>query len=97
MHGDGAGAVLLTDEQIAAALGRLPGWQQTNGALRRIYEFADFREAMKFVHRVEDLAAAAGHHPRIDVCRHRVTLTVTTDEEGGLTQRDIDLIRRIDG
>lgn len=88
---------LLRDEEIAAALGRLPGWQQTNGALRRIYEFKDFREAMKFVHRVADLAEALGHHPRIEVKLFRVTLTVTTDEEGGLTRRDIELIRRIDG
>ncbi len=88
---------LLRDEEIAAALGHLPGWQQTNGALRRIYEFVDFREAMKFVHRVADVALALGHLPRIEVKRDRVTLTVTTDEEGGVTGRDIDLIRRIDG
>ena len=88
---------LLRDEEIAAALGHLPGWQQTNGALRRIYDFADFREAMKFVHRVSDVAEALRHHPRVEVRLHRVTLTVTTDEEGGLTRRDIDLIRRIDG
>lgn len=88
---------LLRDEEIAAALGRLPGWQQTNGALRMVYEFADFREAMKFVHRVADVAEALGHRPRFEVGGHRVTLTVTTAEEGGLTQRDIDLIQRIDG
>jgi 4a-hydroxytetrahydrobiopterin dehydratase len=87
---------LLRDEEVAAALGRLPGWQQTNGALRRIYEFTDFREAMKFVHRVADVAEAAGHHPRIEVKLCRVTLTVTSDEEGGLTGRDIDLIRRLE-
>jgi 4a-hydroxytetrahydrobiopterin dehydratase len=88
---------LLKDEEIAAALGRLAGWQQTHGALRRIYELPDFREAMKFVHRVSDLSEAMGHLPRIEVKLHRVTLTVTSDEEGGVTQRDIDLIRRIDG
>jgi 4a-hydroxytetrahydrobiopterin dehydratase len=88
---------LLRDEEIAAALGHLAGWQQTSGALRRIYEFPDFREAMKFVHRVADLADAVGHLPRIEVKRDRVALTVTTDEEGGVTGRDIDLIRRIDG
>jgi 4a-hydroxytetrahydrobiopterin dehydratase len=87
----------LRDEEVAAALGRLPGWQQTNGALRRVYEFTGFREAMKFVHRVADAADAAGHTPRIEIRHHRVTLLVTTDEEGGLTERDIDLIRRIDG
>jgi len=88
---------LLRDEEIAAALSRLPGWQQTNGALRRIYEHADFHEAMKFVHRVADVAEALGHRPRLEVNGHRVMLTVTTDEDGGLTQRDIDLISRIDG
>jgi 4a-hydroxytetrahydrobiopterin dehydratase len=88
---------LLRDEEVAAALARLPGWQQTNGALRRVYEFAGFRESMMFVHRVADAAEALGHIPRIEIRRHRVTLVVTTDEEGGLTARDIDLIRRIDG
>jgi 4a-hydroxytetrahydrobiopterin dehydratase len=88
---------LLKDEEIAAALGRLPGWQQANGALRRIYEFADFHEAMKFVHRVADVAEAMGHLPRIELKLHRVTLLVTSDEEGGVTERDIDLIRKIDG
>jgi len=88
---------LLRDEEIAAALARLPGWQQMNGALRRVYEHADFREAMKFVHRVADVGEALDHRPRFEVNGHRVTLFVTTDEEGGLTQRDIDLIQRIDG
>jgi 4a-hydroxytetrahydrobiopterin dehydratase len=88
---------LLRDEEIAAALGRQPGWQQTDGALRRIYEFADFHEAMKFVHRVSDLGEALDHLPRIEVKGHRVTLWVTTDEADGITERDLELIRRIDG
>lgn len=92
-----AGGDLLRDEEIAAALGRRPGWQQAGAALRRIYEFADFHEAMKFVHRVSDLGEAMGHLPRIEVKGARVTITVTTDDEGGLTRRDLELIRRIDG
>ena len=87
---------LLGDEEIAAALGRLPGWQQTNGALRRIYDFRDFREAMKFVHRISDLAEAANHHPSINVNFRRVTVTVTSHDAGGITERDIDLIHSID-
>ena len=56
----------------------------------------NFTEAMKFVHRVADLATAADHHPRILVQMGRVTLTTTTHHEGGLTGRDIELIRSID-
>lgn len=87
---------LLGDEEIANALARRPGWQRTNGALRRIYEFSDFVEAMKFVHRVADLATAANHHPHILIKMSRVTLTVTSHDAGGLTERDIRLINAID-
>ena len=90
----------LGEEEVRRLLGELDGWRLSSGGTPQIekeYRFPDFREAMKFVRRVADLAEAMRHHPRIEVRLHRVTLTVTTDEEGGVTQRDIDLIRRIDG
>ncbi|MHC4548725.1 MAG: 4a-hydroxytetrahydrobiopterin dehydratase [Planctomycetota bacterium] len=86
----------LRDEEVAAALGRLAGWQQVAGGIRRIYELADFDAAMRFVHRVADLARAARHHPEISVRGRRVTLTLTTHEESGVTGKDIELARRID-
>ena len=88
---------LLTDEQLAAGLARLPGWQQERNAIRRIYRFADFFEAMKFVHRVADLAERADHHPDLLIQLGQVTLTLATHSAGGLTTRDLDLARTIDG
>jgi len=86
---------LLNDEAIAAALARLPGWQQERTAIRKIYEFPDFAEALKFVHRVADLAAEADHHPVILIEFNRVTLTLSSHDAGGVTRRDLDLATRI--
>ena len=88
---------ILNDEELAAALGRLPGWQQERNAIRRVYEFTDFREAMKFAARVADLAEAANHHPDLLVRWGRVTVTTWSHDVGGVTKRDLALARAIDG
>ena len=80
---------MLTEEQIAAALAELPGWQQDDGKLRRIREFEDFAGAMRFVNRIADLAEARNHHPDIHVHDRTVTLTLWSHDTGGVTERDI--------
>jgi 4a-hydroxytetrahydrobiopterin dehydratase len=86
----------LDEAGIAAALGRTPGWEQSGSEIRRTYRFRDFREALAFVNRVGDLAERAGHHPDIDVRYNTVTLSLTTHDAGGLSQKDFDLARAID-
>jgi len=84
----------LTTAAIRAALPTVPGWSQAGRALRRGYEFSDFVAAMKFVNAVARLAEAAGHHPDIDIRWNRVVLTLTTHDEGGLTDKDFALARQ---
>jgi 4a-hydroxytetrahydrobiopterin dehydratase len=49
------------------------------------------------VNRVAELAEAADHHPDITIHFKTVTLALWTHTAGGLTQKDFDLARRIDG
>jgi 4a-hydroxytetrahydrobiopterin dehydratase len=73
-------------------------WREEDSALVRDYEFEDFASAMAFVNRVADAAEAANHHP--DILVHgwnKVRLTLTTHSEGGLTDNDFQMARRIDG
>ncbi len=86
---------LLNDEEVAAALAQLTGWQQDGRAIRRLYEFSGFREARMFVNRVADLAEELNHHPDILLRYHDVTLTLTSHDLGGITQRDIRFARRL--
>jgi 4a-hydroxytetrahydrobiopterin dehydratase len=87
----------LDEEGVAAALRATPGWQRAGAEIRRVYRFGDFREALAFVNRVGALAEGAGHHPDIDIRYNTVTLALTTHDAGGLTSKDFELARAIDG
>ena len=71
-------------------------WSQRPDALERDFEFEDFAAAMAFVNRVADAAEEANHHPDILVHgSNKVRLTLSTQPEGGLTDADHALARRI--
>jgi 4a-hydroxytetrahydrobiopterin dehydratase len=87
---------LYTEEQIAAGLAQLSGWELHNGRLRKSYTFRTFLRALAFVNSVAYLAEGAGHHPDITINYNKVTLRLTTHSEGGLTERDFSLATDID-
>ena len=82
--------------QIKAALADLPGWKKKGSAITRRYEFKDFPAAIKFVNAVARLAEKAWHHPDIDIRWNKVTLTLTTHDAGGLTEKDFCLAKKFD-
>jgi 4a-hydroxytetrahydrobiopterin dehydratase len=72
-------------------------WRQEGESLVRDLEFEDFREAMAFVNRVAEAAEEANHHPDIAVHDwNKVRLTLTTDSEGRLTEKDRAMAETID-
>ena len=86
----------LSAQELAQALQWLPVWQSTGNEIRRTYEFKDFVQAMAFVNRVADRAEAANHHPDIDIRYNKVAIGLTTHDEGGVTQKDVELARALD-
>jgi 4a-hydroxytetrahydrobiopterin dehydratase len=86
----------LAAVEIKAALDTVPDWKQTDGAIARTYQFKDFPGAIKFVNAAADLAERAWHHPDMDIRWNKVTLTLTTHDAGGLTEKDFDLARKFD-
>ena len=88
---------LLTDDEIAARLPSVPGWQREKGSISRTVTRGDFREAMQFAGAVADLAEEANHHPDILIQWNRVTLTLSTHSAGGLTAADFALAEKISG
>jgi 4a-hydroxytetrahydrobiopterin dehydratase len=88
---------LLSEEQIRERLKQLPGWERAGGQIRKTYPFASFAEGMAFANRVAEAAEALDHHPDVLIQYRQVTLTLTSHDAGGLTERDFRLARRIDG
>jgi len=73
-------------------------WHDTDGrdALTRRFDFRDFSEAFAFMTRVALAAEAMAHHPEWSNVYRTVTITLTTHDAGGLTEKDIALAAAID-
>ena len=87
---------LLTQQEIEDRLTQLDGWRQEGRYIVRDFTFASFRDSMSFANRVADVAEEIDHHPDISISYTRVTMSITTHSEGGLTRRDLRLARRMD-
>ncbi len=86
----------LAEVKILPALATIPNWQLNEGKITRTFQFKDFPAAVKFVEVVAALAEQAWHHPDIDIRWNKVTLTLTTHDAGGLTEKDFALARQFD-
>jgi 4a-hydroxytetrahydrobiopterin dehydratase len=81
----------LSAPEIKATLAIVPDWKKKDLTIARTYPFKDFPAAIKFVNAVAELAEQAWHHPDIDIRWNKVTLTLTTHDAGGLTEKDFAL------
>jgi 4a-hydroxytetrahydrobiopterin dehydratase len=88
---------LLTPDEIQAALAGMPGWERDGDAIVRQFSFAGgFMGSVGFVNRLADAAEAADHHPDLVISWNRVTVTLATHSQGGITEKDIALARQAD-
>jgi len=87
---------LLEDQEIAARLDQLEGWQRKGDEIVRDFKFEDFVGSVGFVDRVVGPAEEMGHHPDLAISWNTVTVSISTHSEGGLTAADFELAGRID-
>jgi 4a-hydroxytetrahydrobiopterin dehydratase len=78
----------LSHAEVAARMSSVKGWTLEGDAIRKQFTFKGFPEAIAFVDRLAPEAERADHHPDILINYKRVTLTYTTHDSGGLTERD---------
>lgn len=86
----------LSDLEIRRALSDLPGWSRKGDALAKTYSFARFADGIRFVQQIADVADGMDHHPDIDIRYTKVTFSLSTHDAGGITQRDLDLAKKIE-
>ena len=87
---------ILSDDELAAALEALPGWELNDTEISREYRLDSFAGAIAFVVRLSYAAEAVDHHPDLDIRYSRVRVTLSTHSEGGVTDKDLDLARAIE-
>ena len=72
-------------------------WQEKDGALIKSFRFADFGQAFAFLTRIALHAEKVDHHPEFTSVWNRVEFRLTSHDAGGVTERDRELARVIDG
>ena len=86
----------LSDAEIDERLGGLSGWERSGDAIVKQFENGDFKGSVDFVNRLTPEAEDMNHHPDLDISWNTVTVTITTHSQGGLTENDFELARRIE-
>lgn len=71
-------------------------WDLDGESITRTFVHSDFNEAMGFVNRVALAAEVADHHPDIDIRWNKVTLVLSTHDQGALTEKDTALAAQFD-
>ena len=86
----------MSDDEIKDQLQNLGGWDRAGDALQREFEFANFVGSVDFVNRITPVAEEMNHHPDLSISWNKVTVSVSTHSEGGITENDFELATKID-
>ena len=85
-----ADTTLLRHSDVTAAVDDRH-WRVLLQSLRATFSTPDFATAAAFVARIAAAADEANHHPDVVLRWGQVTVTTSSHDAGGLTQRDVDL------
>jgi 4a-hydroxytetrahydrobiopterin dehydratase len=85
----------ISESEVRTRLEEVPGWDVGDKSLVRKLSWRSFPEAIAFVVKVAFVAEGADHHPDIAINYRRVTLTLWTHTEGGITEKDFALAKAI--
>jgi 4a-hydroxytetrahydrobiopterin dehydratase len=92
------GVPKLEPAAVEQGLRDLDGWQAREGhtQIHRHYRFKDFKEAMRFVNAIAEVAEAEGHHPDFNVHSWNcVEVTLWTHAIGGLSENDFIVAAKV--
>ena len=92
-------ATPLNDQQISDAVKELTNWTHRNtdhDAITKDFKFKTFSDAWAFMSRIALLAEKMDHHPEWSNVYNRVSITLTTHDAGGISDRDIKMAKEID-
>ena len=86
----------LSDDEVEDRLRSLEGWERKDDAIERQFQFEDFQGSVDFVNRITPPAEEMNHHPDLAISWNKVTVTLSTHSQGGLTENDFELASQIE-
>ena len=87
-------ASLLSDDEVE---NRKPSdWERDGDGIVRTYEFDDYLDGVAFASEVGEVAEEEFHHPEMIIGYKEVEVRLTSHEEGGITDQDVEMAERFD-
>ena len=86
-------------KDIYNVLKNLNEWEETNDtreAIKRNFKFKDFKIAFSFLTSIALKAEEINHHPEIENVYNKVSITLTTHDLSGISDKDEELGQFID-
>ncbi|QDU79890.1 Putative pterin-4-alpha-carbinolamine dehydratase [Polystyrenella longa] len=87
---------VLTEEQIAEHLKKIPEWKLQEGWITRVYKTPGFPHTLLVANTIGYMAEAADHHPDLELGYARAKVKLQTHSAKGITMKDIELATQIE-
>ena len=87
----------MAEAEVAEMVEKMPGWSVKDGKLHREYKFADFPRAFGMMATAAPAIEKMDHHPEWCNVYNRVTVDLNTHDAGGITRKDFDLAKLLEG
>ncbi len=88
---------VLNETQLQGILqSSLPGWEYSNNFISKEFKFRNFIDAFAFMSAVALEAEKMDHHPDWTNVYNRVAVKLSTHSAGGVTEKDIDLAKKME-
>tara|TARA_B110000285_G_scaffold41608_1_gene45771 strand:+ start:417 stop:701 length:285 start_codon:yes stop_codon:yes gene_type:complete len=86
----------LTEVEIQNALLSLEGWKMEKDGIIKNFVFENFKGAIASMIKIGEVAEEMNHHPEWFNVYNKLDIRLSTHDEGGITQLDIDLAKAIE-
>lgn len=86
----------LDQAELSKKLAALPGWTLAGGRIEKKYQLSSFAAALEFVQQAAARAEVAQHHPDIVIHGSVVALSLSTNSQGGVTEKDLELAGKLE-
>ena len=87
---------LIEQNQLDYFRKKNPSWIIENKTIKKEFKFNNFVEAFGFMSKVALLSERMDHHPNWQNTYNKVKIELTTHDQGGITNNDLDLAESID-
>lgn len=86
----------LSESDIEKRLLRYPDWEYDDNAIHAEFEFENFKDCFSAMSRIAFECEALNHHPNWSNVYNVLTISLSTHDAGGVTEKDFSLAKAIE-